>query len=85
MADPTDVACADGVWTEVATNITTGQIEVIKDNPTYLVTVRESPAVHPTLESEGTVLREWIKVRHSAGVDVFVWANGSGASVRVYA
>lgn len=84
MANPLNVACAANAWTKVATAVTTGHVEIVKDTTHHEVTYRLTGGPAPTVAGEGTFVDEWVEIAHSAAVDVYVWANKNAGEVRVY-
>jgi len=84
MADPAAVTCAKGAWTKVATNKTSGTIQIIPSNNSYLQTHRDTGSAAPTLRSEGVpFLGEMMKIDYPTGIDVYIWAIGNAGSVVV--
>lgn len=85
MANPAIVACPEGEWTKVATNVTSGQVHVKDTQPgVYLQTYRTTADPAPTLASEGVAL-DWpsIPIQATSGIDVYIWPIGAAGSVRV--
>ena len=85
MANPLNVPLVADTWTVIATNVTTCEVEIVKDNAPTRITYRLTGGAAPTLASQGTAIDEWVDVRHSAGVDVYAKAKGKAGEVRVYA
>jgi hypothetical protein len=84
MADPVLTACPQGVWTKVATNVTTGMIHVISLKPNkYHQTYRDTTGVAPTTLDEGVPFEGSLQISAAAGIDVYVWATGDDGNVRV--
>lgn len=85
MADPVIVACPADAWTKVATNVTSGQVHIKNYNPAnYLQTYRDTGGTAPTDPEEGVqVSGQSIPIAATAGIDVYIMAQGAVGSVRV--
>ena len=87
MANPVIVAVPAGVFTKVATNVTTGQIHRLLTSPAlYLQTYRLTGEAAPTLKSEGALAFELSHVENisaSVAIDIYLWAIDNAGSVRV--
>ena len=86
MANPILVACAKNAWTKVATNVQTGFIHKVKGINGYLQTYRDTTDPAPTLITQGVVAFEnsgTESINATAGIDVYIWAQGAAGSVRV--
>lgn len=93
MAEPVFVDCPKNAWTKVATNVTSGFINIVKDDIAYLQTYKMTgvnPA--PTLKSVGVKiydpqnpsLRAYQQIiKATAGIDIYIWAENSDGKVRV--
>lgn len=84
MADPVIIACPEGEWTIVATNVTTGVINILKINvDRYFQTYRDTGGGAPTLLAEGVPFDKVLQISASSGIDVYVWCKGKLGSIRV--
>lgn len=88
MANPVFVDCPAGVWTKVATNITTGQIHKVDVTPQeYLHTYKQTGDAAPTDRSEG--VRIFIGaniseiISHNTGIDIYIFPVLSAGRIRV--
>lgn len=85
MANPVLVACPVNQWTKVATDVVTGQIWK-KLKTRYQCTYRMTGDSAPTNLTDaepifiGTVVEE---ISASAGIDVYIYAQGNDGQVRV--
>lgn len=84
MADPAVVDCPKGVWTKVATNVTTGLVHILKTDPSaYYQTYRDTGGAAPADLSDAVPFDSPLQISASAGIDVYVQPNGEDGSVRV--
>ena len=89
MADPVVVSCPQGVWTKVATNVTSGAIQRferkrILTKTTFLHTYRDTGNPAPSDLSDAMVLTEdTLLINSTAGVDVYIYAQNRTGNVRV--
>lgn len=87
MADPVVVACPVGVWTKVATGVTTGVVHILSLKPDkYLQTYRVSTNPAPTTLIDAVPFDTPLQISAAAIIDVYVWClgvAGSSGNVRV--
>lgn len=83
---PIAVSCPADTWTEVATNVTAGNINrMLKDPNVYLQTWRRSGQAAPTSISEGLPI--FVKdgdnvISSPYGIDVYIYPIGKAGKVR---
>lgn len=84
MADPLIVACPLGAWTKVATNVTTGVIHILNDEPSkYLQTYRATGGGAPSNLGDAVPFDTPLQISAAAGIDVYIQPLGEAGSVRV--
>jgi hypothetical protein len=84
MANPVLVACPEGQWTKVATNVTAGVIHILSTAPEkYTQTYRDTAGAAPTTLAEAVPFKEELNISASAGIDVYIWPIGAAGNVRV--
>lgn len=87
MANPAIIATPDGVWTKVATNVVTGQLNRLKNLPAYTQTYRVTGGGAPIDDDEGVRMFTHNKIseqiQSSTAIDVYVWCRGGDGSLRV--
>jgi len=87
MANPIFVTCTKGVWTKVATNVTTGLIHKVDLTPyEYLQTYRDTGDPAPTLKSDGVPAFEGKRtelISATAGIDIYLYPIIDNGRVRV--
>lgn len=86
MAAPVEVAIPADTWTEVATDVTTGQVHRKITTVSYLQTYRPTGGAIPTDQDEGVPafvggLPE--EINSSDPIDVYIFAIGKAGNVRV--
>ncbi len=87
-AAPEIKACAQDVWTKVATNVTAGMVYVMNTGPQYLQTWRTTGGAAPTdgNPDEGVGMNEDLEgneISAPAAIDVYVYCVNAAGSVRV--
>lgn len=86
MANPVFVTCPADEWKKVATNVQTGFVHRFSGANGYLQAYRDTGDAPPTLESQGVVVFELSgteSILATAGIDVYIWAQGAAGKVRV--
>lgn len=88
MADPVFVTCPKGIWTKVATNVTTGQIWKRPQSARFLQTYRITATPAPTERSEGVEVFSSKNVQSepisaTGPIDVYLYAIDKDGEVRV--
>lgn len=83
MADPVVVSLTAGVWTKIATDVTSGMVHPLSDVGVYAQTYRDTGGVAPTGTEEGVVFLASTPIEASAGIDVYVRCSQAGGKVRV--
>lgn len=85
MANPLPIKCPKGVWTKVATNVTSGTIGRKGNQGKYTQTYRLTGEYAPTDITEGVLLfanSESEKIESPDPIDVYVLAVESKGEVR---
>lgn len=84
------VTCTANTWVKVATNVTTGMIHKVKNNPAvYLQAFVPTGDPAPSGRSAGvdafkdSISHSTAKIENSSAVDVYIWADESAGQVRV--
>jgi len=86
MANPVTVLCTEGVYTKIATNVTSGIVHKLLTGPVYKQTYRLTGQAAPTLETEAALMFENSmseEISADAAIDVYVWCIGAAGKVRV--
>lgn len=84
MANPVLEACPLGQWTKVATNVTTGIINVTSEAPQkYTQTYRLTGDPVPTDLTEAVPFEEELVISSSSAIDVYIQPLGAAGEVRV--
>lgn len=87
MANPLKVACPAGVWTKVATAVTSGVILKQNNRPSsYIQTYRLTGEAAPANEDDAGPIFErsdYAEIGHNAAIDVYIKAKGAAGAVRV--
>jgi len=88
MADPVIVDIPKGSWKVVATNVTTGQVHKLFEQPNeYLHTYRMTGNPAPSNKNEGIAIfvdNELTELISSvAAIDVYIWCVEENGRVRV--
>jgi hypothetical protein len=88
MADPTNIACTQDAWTQVAAAVTNGQLFLRKTEAVYWYTYRDAGGVAPTTVTdkvdEGILMRPGsggIPISSSASIDVYVWCENAAGEI----
>lgn len=84
MANTVVTPCLMGIWTKVATNVTTGFIHILDNSPSaYYQTYRTTGGAAPTGLTEAVKFDGSMEIKSSIGIDIYVWAQSDIGSVRV--
>jgi hypothetical protein len=87
MANPERVNCIADIWTKVATNVTSGQVNKLDKKPgLYLQTYRMTGGAAPTNQNEGVPIfinSVSEEIAAASGIDVYIMAVGNSGVVRV--
>lgn len=83
MADPVLVPCPKGQWTKVATNVTTGIID-LKNTTPVLQTYRMTGNAAPSGQAEGVQIDGTrLGISNTAAIDVYLYPIAIDIVVRV--
>ena len=84
MANPVLVACPEGQWTKVATNVTVGVINVTNEAPAkYVQTYRLTGDPAPADFTEAVPFEDELLISSSSAIDVYIWPQEEAGEVRV--
>ena len=84
MADPVLVTCTKDTWVKVATNVTTGLVWKTNENPNYLQTYVMTGNPAPSDLSKAVPIDTWpIPISATAGIDVYIYAQGAAGEIRI--
>lgn len=92
MADPVFLDCPKGTWTKVATNVTFGVINIVKDGLSYLQTYRMTGNNPPLTKDAGVrafdpsdpdLKDRQLHISSPEPIDVYIWADSLNGRVRI--
>lgn len=92
MANPVFIDCPVGTWTEIASNVTYGVVNIVKDGTSYLQTYRMTGDDPPLLRSDGVrafdpsdpdLKDRQLHISNPEPIDVYIWAESLSGRVRV--